>query len=190
MVSLYYTTQADNLHDTAHALLAFALEERGIREVSLTRGEHGKPFLKEYPTIRISLSHVRGLAACAVAEEEIGMDVQDDRGLAAGRLLRIAERFFAKEEADALFALRREEEMRRFFFRLWSAKEAYVKYTGKGMAEDFSSFRADPVRGLILRGNETIANLTEVSLPGEFFCTVCAALRLPVKKIDLTGQIP
>jgi 4'-phosphopantetheinyl transferase len=51
----------------------------------------------------------------------------------------VARRFFAEEEATAIFA-EPAEARRRAFFRCWTRKEAYIKAKGKGMSIPLDSF--------------------------------------------------
>jgi 4'-phosphopantetheinyl transferase len=118
----------------AHALLRRELS-RGSSTApaawSFDRGAHGKPFLAGHGAAApaLSLSHTRGMVACAVAPPEtaIGVDVEaNQRDLDAQRL---AERFFAATEVAALAALP-EPARRERFYDLWTVKEAIVKAAG------------------------------------------------------------
>ena len=64
---------------------------------------------------------------CGVSDKPLGIDAQIVTTVKNRE--RIVERFFTKEEAAWLSE--REEEV---FFDLWSRKEAYAKYTGRGIA--------------------------------------------------------
>ena len=65
--------------------------------------------------------------------------------------------FFAKEENDYLDRLRGSggaQEVTDAFFTIWTLKEAYAKYTGKGMSEGFSGFSVMP--SVLGEGEDTI----------------------------------
>jgi 4'-phosphopantetheinyl transferase len=118
----------------AHALLRRELS-RGSTTApsawSFARGAHGKPYLRGHvaATPSFSLSHTRGMVACALAPPDvaIGVDVEaNQRDLDAARL---AERFFAATEVAALAALP-EPARRERFYDLWTVKEAVVKAVG------------------------------------------------------------
>jgi 4'-phosphopantetheinyl transferase len=118
----------------AHALLRRELS-RGSATApaawSFDRGAHGKPFLAGHAAAApsFSLSHTRGMVACAVAPPQVavGIDVEaNQRDLDAARL---AERFFAATEVAALAALP-EHARRERFYDLWTVKEAVVKAVG------------------------------------------------------------
>lgn len=89
-------------------------------------GAGGKPYLKNVP-LYFSLSHSGDYVLCVTDSREVGADIQLHREGDVGKL---AERFFSEEEQEAL---RRAEEKRAFFFRLWARKEAYGKLTGQGV---------------------------------------------------------
>ena len=66
--------------------------------------EYGKPFFKDIPQVRISLSHSGKYLVCAFSEEEIGLDLQECI-TPRTEVLRIAKRFFTSEEYDALLSI-------------------------------------------------------------------------------------
>lgn len=80
---------------------------------------------------RISISHTRGLAACAVsADAWVGIDVEaDDRDIDVTRLARrnlsCAERLELETHGES-------DRVRRFL-EYWTLKEAYAKALGKGL---------------------------------------------------------
>jgi phosphopantetheinyl transferase len=109
------------------------------------RGPHGKPYFAEPPLagkVHFSVSHSGRYWAALFAGTEVGLDIEDlsiHRSLTQERMKGIAERFFSADERAHLVAAGIGREA---FFRIWTAKEAYAKYTGKGMAEGFATFSA------------------------------------------------
>lgn len=91
----------------------------------------GKPRLLEGPGLCFNVSHAHELALIAVAEREVGVDVEHvgagHHGLEAARLA------CTPLEAAALEKLP-PEERGAAFLRQWTAKEAYLKATGQGLA--------------------------------------------------------
>jgi 4'-phosphopantetheinyl transferase len=129
----------------AHALLRRALSRHAPVDPAAWRfvaSEHGRPEIggpAGAPRLRFSLSHTRGIAACAVAAEiDIGFDVED---AAREAPLEVARRFAPSEIADlsSLPAGEREER----FFVYWTLKEAYVKARGLGLAIPLDEFAFD-----------------------------------------------
>jgi 4'-phosphopantetheinyl transferase len=81
--------------------------------------------------LRFNMSHSHELALCAVStQREVGIDLEYLRPLPEAEQL--AKRFFSKAEHALIQALPVEEQAH-VFFRLWTAKEAYLKATGKGL---------------------------------------------------------
>ncbi|MBQ9511709.1 MAG: 4'-phosphopantetheinyl transferase superfamily protein [Lachnospiraceae bacterium] len=119
-------------------------------------GEYGKPSLRGLNDLPFSISHSGTVAALSIGDEESGMDVQYHR---PANYMRIAERFFTEEEVSFLRAARSktsEEHALHVFHDLWSAKEAFVKYTGEGLFRPFDDFSAQlrytpgaPLQGVI-----------------------------------------
>ncbi len=90
----------------------------------------GKPRLEAPGGVHFNLSHAGDLALVAVADREVGVDVEQlDRGPTALEAVDVA---CAPAEADALAALAPAERAVAFL-ELWTAKEAYLKATGTGL---------------------------------------------------------
>ena len=79
----------------------------------------GKPALKYHPEICFSLSHSGDYAICTIGDKPVGNDIERERD---GRL-KVANRFFAKEELLWLYEAGEEEQTQRMF-RLWTMKES------------------------------------------------------------------
>ena len=85
-----------------------------------------------------NLSHSKEMALYAVTRaRRVGVDVEHIRSHTDCD--RIAERFYAAREAEALRDLP-PEERGEAFFRCWTRKEAYLKARGGGLALGLSSF--------------------------------------------------
>jgi len=101
-------------------------------------GEHGKPHLRDAPSLQFNLSDADGLALIGVAvERPLGIDVERHRD--DPTLIEVADRFFSPGEVRALRGVdpgRRLEA----FFRIWTRKEAFIKAVGEGLARDLASF--------------------------------------------------
>jgi 4'-phosphopantetheinyl transferase len=136
---------------TAHALLRVMLsKEAGIAPADWRfRAAHGgKPEIDPalgQPDLRFSLSHTRGMVACAVGRgHDLGVDVEAcDPSHPA---LEVAQRFFAPAEA-ALLGRLPPAQRNVAFYRIWTLKEAYLKATGQGITGPLDSFAftLDPV---------------------------------------------
>ena len=105
----------------AACLLDQALRPFGLREREMVYGRvgAGKPAFRDRPELHFSLSHGGGIAACAVADRPVGVDVEGPHPVSEA-LLR---RYFTAEEREAAEPL-----------RLWTLKESCCKMTGRGLA--------------------------------------------------------
>ena len=126
----------------AELLLRYALRSVfGIDDLPrIALREGGKPYFPTHPEIRFNLSHCPLAAACAVADTEVGVDVQDIRPASDAVLRRVLcenEQAYVQNAADKDTA----------FAVLWSRKEAILKMRGSGIASALAaldvSARAD-----------------------------------------------
>jgi 4'-phosphopantetheinyl transferase len=105
----------------------------------------GKPRISRQPAPWFNLSHCDGRVACAVSPDiELGIDVEAVKQEAPVELARY---YFARDEERWLANLSGWEQPLGFF-RLWTLKEAFIKATGRGLAQklqDFA-FSFDPLR--------------------------------------------
>ncbi|HEX3068885.1 MAG TPA: 4'-phosphopantetheinyl transferase superfamily protein [Thermoanaerobaculia bacterium] len=119
-------------------------------ELPIVEGEHGKPEIagKE---IEFNASHSGDLVALAFARTTpVGIDVERRRTMHDP--LGIARRFFS--EAELAF-VENAEDVAAAFFTVWTAKEAIVKASGKGIGAGdlrgftvpFGAARMQPVTG-------------------------------------------
>ena len=124
----------------AGLLLDYALREYGLceRDMEYIENAHGKPFFKNRPDIKFSLSHSGEYAVCAVSNRSsagIGIDVEKYGD--AKNALKIAERYFTAEEYEYVKNHRNPEAA---FFRLWTRKESLLKALGTGISGGLSVY--------------------------------------------------
>lgn len=144
----------------------------GIREpieFEFRYGLHGKPYfapngMGESGNLFFSLSHSGDYVLCAISDAEIGADIQRIPEAAEEKLKReenIAQRFFSKTEKE-WYGQCGEEERRIRFYRVWSAKEAYMKLTGNGLAQGLDSFTVNLEKGIVTEENEEQERMAEI----------------------------
>jgi 4'-phosphopantetheinyl transferase len=127
----------------AHALLRRSLSRYGRvspEAWQFMAAADGKPMIaagQQTGSLTFSLSHTRGLVACAVAvSAEIGLDVEavndsQDRGLVA--------QHFARSERRLLATVPPAQRAARFT-ELWTLKESYLKAVGLGLRHPLDAF--------------------------------------------------
>ncbi len=96
----------------------------------LTHSSRGKPYLADNRAF-FSLSHTGNWVICAVAHNEVGADAQTHGDYNE----RVAARYFTPREIAWL-----NDDRNGRFSRLWTYKEAYVKFTGLGLMLPTNSF--------------------------------------------------
>ena len=100
-------------------------------------GENGKPTVLNCPW-QFNLSHSGYFAACAVSEAPVGIDIEQLRPIRPALMRRVCTeqelRYVGKDSGR--------------FLQLWTAKEAYLKFTGEGIAYDLRSVEVADETGL------------------------------------------
>lgn len=214
MIKLYYAKLTDQtpggLSELAWRLCAHALAEAypegkdcfelltnpETRAGVVDKGPAGKPCLRpEMPGERalyFNLSHSGAYAVCALADEEVGCDIQQISPVRD----RLIQRFF--HETERAYIGDSDER----FTRVWTMRESYAKMTGEGIAV-MRDLYVDPAGGSasVMRGahgrpetfTEVSAAFCEVTVDPSYICTVCAEKTAlfdrPIPCFNMTGVI-
>ncbi len=107
-------------------------------------GDRGRPRLVGPAGAKLdfNLSHSHGLVAVAAAATgPLGLDLERLREVAAAE--RLARRFFAPDELAAVLD-REGADRDRAFLAIWTAKEAWLKATGRGISVPLASVEVEP----------------------------------------------
>ena len=134
--------------------------------------------------LQFNVSHSQDLALYGVAQsQKIGVDLEYVRTVKD--LEHIAERFFCPSEAAILKALSTKEK-EKAFFEIWTAKEAYLKATGEGIAGGLDqvevSISSGRVQGLkSIAGDEQVVNQWRL---WSFFPTPDYVATIAVEDVD------
>lgn len=114
------------------SLSALVLLHRAGADGTLSYEVNGRPFLSDR-LCDFSITHTQNHVFCAVIDGEepsrIGIDAEDLDRPDFSNLEEMATRWFSGNEQKAFLASPTKET----FLRLWTRKEAYVKYTGEGL---------------------------------------------------------
>ena len=118
----------------------------------IKKGPHGKPYFADpaLEGIHFSRSHCRGHEVLCFSEGEIGVDCEDTmaRPSIGNRYTGIAGRCFTDDEQEYMLGSDGDPVAR--FFEIWTAKEAYMKYTGNGFSEGFRTFSVFRLPGVTI----------------------------------------
>ena len=120
-------------HETGITLLQDIIYKKYGYEISendIAAAEHGKPYLYEIKDVFFSISHCEGLCCCIVSSSECGIDCEKIRDFRPN----VIKRVFTDDELKWFDGISSHEKPR-FFFILWTLKESFGKYTGRGIAD-------------------------------------------------------
>ena len=106
---------------------------RTTEDSIISYGKHHKPCLEHGPFFNIS--HSRRYSVIAVSENEVGIDIE----MHEGPNEKLMERCFTEDEQE--FAKKSEEN----FLRIWTAKEAVLKFLGTGFSYAPKNFSVLPL---------------------------------------------
>jgi 4'-phosphopantetheinyl transferase len=110
-------------------------------EVQFAYNKYGKPFIsteQNSGALIFNLSHSNGMALYVMARgRRVGVDIEYMREDFA--TLEVAERFFSKDEFEALKAAPINQRTNAFF-NCWSRKESYIKAIGMGVSYPLDGF--------------------------------------------------
>ncbi len=122
-----------NLRAASYFLLRYALmQEFSIsEEYAWVYAAYGKPYLSD-ADIYFSLSYMPGGLLCAVAQEEVGADIETWKSFTSEKEASW-EKFFNAEE---MYRIVRAHNRAEAACTLWTAKESVYKYRGQGLQED------------------------------------------------------
>ena len=114
------------------SLSALSLLHRSGAVGTLAYGENGRPYFCDR-MCDFNITHTQNHVFCAIIEGEeptrIGIDAEDLNRPDFSNLDEMVARWFGENEKSVFLASPTKET----FLRLWTRKEAYVKYTGEGL---------------------------------------------------------
>lgn len=142
------------------------------KELTYSTNCYGKPFVNNFPDIHFNLSHTRNAVAVAILDKSVGVDVEKIRTAD----LDIAQRCFTSQEYSYIT----ETDIDYRFFEIWTKKEAYTKYIGKGLSIPLNSFN-------VLEKN--LSNMFKTYLCDNYIISICNSdIHKQIKFIELTEK--
>ncbi len=120
----------------------YALRNYPDQKISWRENEFGKPVI-EPGLFHFNISHSVPMVATVFSGNcQIGVDIEKAPEVPFRELLKMARVVFSAGEVGRLSEMN-EKEARIFFTRLWTLKESYIKYHGKGFAIDTRTIKFD-----------------------------------------------
>ena len=117
----------------AGLLLCEELKRAGVPNAEIAYGPYGKPYLRDSDNFFFNVTHGGRIAAIAVSDKPVGIDVEPIRPFEEDMLHRV----FLPEELAAAPNCDRE----RFYTALWTVKESLMKLFGTGLSLDPKEIR-------------------------------------------------
>lgn len=129
------------------------IQELGLSfDFHISVEEKGKPFFTYNSNIHFSISNTFNYVAIAISNHRIGIDIESTRKYKEN----LVKRYFHPKECSFIqfFPLEQRDGV---FTRLWTIKEAYVKMTGTGIANNFVEHDLSPDNTILLDQNNDIS---------------------------------
>lgn len=125
----------DEMSAEGRRLLRFLLERAGESpELPMSRDANGRPYIIGRKDLDFNISHSERLAVCALSfDGRVGVDTEPKiSSVPPERQDMFAKKYFSEKEKTAFLA------DPACFSRIWTAKEAYLKREGVGIATKLS----------------------------------------------------
>jgi phosphopantethiene--protein transferase domain len=103
--------------------------------IKFKTNNYGKPYIDSLPNFYFNISHTRNAFVIGISDNSIGVDIEKEKDFD----IKIAKRFFTSNELNYILDFE-ESETNKYFYVIWTKKEAYIKYMGKGMSIPLKSF--------------------------------------------------
>ena len=136
-------------------------------KITIMRDSYNKPYFPELP-LYFNISHSEDYVICALSSNKIGIDIEK----ITETDIKIAEKFFSRTEYNFLSGLRQSDRKQKFF-ELWTIKESYVKFIGKGLHIPFNSFNVNLNNSSPKISDKTNVYFRQYDISG-YKCTVCS----------------
>ena len=129
-------------------------------KLEIKKGEKGKPYVLNIPA-HFNVSHSGDYTVLAISDRPIGIDLEIIRDFSAI----LAKKYFNEDELKYISgnsSSRKKSLMQKCFYEIWTAKEAYLKFTGKGIAGGINSL------SFSFDGKKLIPNRNDIKLTYDY----------------------
>lgn len=121
----YVNRKDQNLSLLAYLLWKYASQEK---ETTWKLGKLNKPYIEG--KVRFNIAHTQGMVACALSHQgEVGVDVEK---IEPRNYLKKLDFIMSTEEIEQI------GKNSKFFFQLWTLKEAFLKWKGTGIIDNLA----------------------------------------------------
>lgn len=144
-----------------------------FKDIEFVYNDFGKPYIKGYERFYFNISHSFDWIVCIVNSYEVGIDIEKIRNID----LKIARRFFAETEIIDLECMTGKEQIE-YFYDLWTLKESYIKYLGKGLFVPLNSFSIKKIYKdniLLLKAfDDNKPQFKQYEIDIKYKCSICS----------------
>lgn len=152
-------------------------------QIKINYSEYGKPYIENLKDFQFNISHSGDWVVCAYGRENIGVDIEK----IGTAYLDISEKYFSKSEYEML-CKKTKDEKNNYFYQLWTLKESYLKYIGKGLSVSLNSFSIiENNKKFYIKGLENNVILKQYKFNNEYIISVCSKEKCKeeIKKISM-----
>ena len=150
----------------AHALMLMKIAEQvnmRIEDIHYTVNEYGKYGLAGNH-LYFNLTHAGDYVACAISHRPVGIDLEEKR----------------QRDFNLFMSVWSEQEKNQYdlcnldsFYRLWTAKESYIKYLGIGLHARMNELTILPYGAVIVSERIVKASIKNIPVHKDYTCAVC-----------------
>jgi len=145
-------------------------------DLSFATTAHGKPVLADRANPWFNVAHSGRWVAVAISQQPVGVDIEQKAPIDPTPMLEL----MSPDELKEFQGLPETTRMD-YFYRLWTAKESFVKAVGSGLSVPLASITIRPGPGgtRLVCGGEALADffLRSHNLDPEYDLSVCALER-------------
>lgn len=148
---------------------------------------YGKPYILGKKNWQFNISHSGEWVICGWSNDVIGVDIEQIKDMD----IKIAQRFFTPTEYSYLCRFNKEIQNHKFF-ELWTLKESYIKYKGKGLSIPLDSFEFNFEEIPVSLKSESLLKpyFHQYHVQGEYKMTICCReSKKPYFRIMTSQQI-
>lgn len=105
------------------------------KSLKFSKNKYGKPYLKNNKNFHYNISHSEHIVCCCISDNEVGIDVEKVVPIDYEKII---ERFFTQREKN--YIMSHQDKAIDRFFEIWTTKESYIKYLGRGLSLPLNEF--------------------------------------------------
>lgn len=139
-------------------------------DIKFTLNKYGKPYIEGYNNLFFNISHSEDWVICAISDEEVGVDIEKIEKAP----VEVAEHYFHSREYK-LIRSKASEEVDEYFYKMWTLKESYIKWIGKGLSKQLDSFsiNEDINNGFYIEENKEL-RLNQCKFDKDYIISLCS----------------